>query len=109
MRRCGVPETAETADEAQVLGSGQVRIEERFFGDVPELGLEAEEIRGHIAAVEPHVAGCRFEQARQHLDGGALARAIGTQQPEHLTGTDGERDVVDPDDRPVAFRESLNL
>src|SRR6202011_6158698 len=43
------------------------------------------------------------------LDRRALAGAVRAEQPEHFARAYGKRHVVDPDDRPVALREPINL
>ena len=46
-----------------------------------------------VAAVQPHDAGVGRELAVQHVEAGALARAVGADQRQKLAGIDGERDV----------------
>ena len=46
-----------------------------------------------VAAAQPHDAGVGRELAVQHVEAGALARAIGADQRQKLAGVDGEGDV----------------
>ena len=47
--------------------------------------------------------------ARDHAHRAGLARAVGTEEAEDLALLDAEADVIDSRDRPVAFREVLDL
>ena len=46
-----------------------------------------------VAAAQPHDAGVGRELAVQHVEAGALARAVGPDQRQQLAGVDGEGDV----------------
>ena len=48
-----------------------------------------------VAALEPHRAAVGPQLAVQHVEAGALARAVGADQRQQLAGCDGEGDVVD--------------
>ena len=83
-------DAAELTDELEVLRAGEIRIEVRFFGDVADLRLVLDRRTIHRLTVEQQLTGGRFEQARDHRHGGRLARSVGPEQAENLTGLDGE-------------------
>ena len=49
----------------------------------------------HRRAVEGHLAGARLGEARHRVDDRRLARAVRTDEPDHLAGPDAEAHVVD--------------
>jgi hypothetical protein len=56
--------------------------------------LEALQIAPNVFAVKRNPAGSGFKQARQHLDGGALSRTVGTKIAENLPRANDETYVV---------------
>ena len=52
-------------------------------------GLQADD----VAAFQAHDAAIGRELAVQHVEAGALARAVGADQGQQLAGVDGEGDV----------------
>jgi hypothetical protein len=56
----------------------------RLFGHIPQRGLVRWEIREDIAAVESHAPVRRPHQSGQDFDRRALARAVWTEEAQHL-------------------------
>jgi hypothetical protein len=81
---------AQAAGELQIFAAAEVGIEVWFLGDVPEAALVTFEISAYILAVKEDAAAGRLQQSGEHLDGGALASAVGSEIPEDLAGMDGE-------------------
>ena len=87
-------DAAEAAGELEVLAAAEVGIEVRFLGDVAEAALEALEVAADVLAVEEDASAGGFEQAGEHLDGGAFAGAVGAEIAQDLAGADGEADAI---------------
>jgi hypothetical protein len=102
-------EVAQAADEAQVFRAGEIRVEVRLLGHVPELRLVAKDVGGDVGGVGPHMAGGLFEEAGQDPHRRALARAVRTEEAEDFAAANRERHVVDADDRAVAFGDPVDL
>ena len=56
-------------------------------------------------AVEEDLAVGGLDQAGEHFDGGALARAVGAQIAEDLAGADDEADIVHHPDAVVSLHQ----
>ena len=56
-------------------------------------------VGGHVDAADRRAPLVGPDARREHADGRRLARAVGPEQAEHLTGPDAERDPVDRVDR----------
>src|SRR5205085_3033512 len=78
-RRAG--ETVQASERLEVLARGEQRIDRQFLGNdaesAPRLVVERTPEQLDRAAVEPHAA-------RERLDQGGLAGAVGPQQSEQL-------------------------
>ncbi len=62
-----------------------------------------------IEAEHAHVSGRRPAKSLERLDRGGLARTVGPEEREHLTGPDGERHVVDGSEAAVADDELVHV
>src|SRR4029079_14628519 len=78
----GARHVEEAPDEIEQLLAGEVVVEVGALGQVAEAALGVE-IRPR-AAEEAHAASRREDQAHEHLDGGGLAGAVGSEEPEDL-------------------------
>src|SRR2546427_11299891 len=87
-------QATKSADEQEVVRSGEIRIQIWILRNVAEVSLEFEYVGRHVAAIEQHVAGGLVQKTSQDFYGGALARAVRPQQAEDLPWADGERHVV---------------
>src|SRR6185503_5975722 len=65
--------------------------------------------RGIVLAEDRHPPAVRPERADDRLDGGGLASAVRTEEPEALTRADLERDAVQRGNRAVGMVEILDL
>src|SRR5581483_7358703 len=76
---------------------------------VPEAG--AGRPAGAVQVVPGDVGGPggRPEQPAEHLERGALARAVGTEQPEYLAAADAEADVVHGGERAESLGQPVRL
>ena len=79
-----------SADEAEVLGSGEIRIEVGLLGNVASHRFIGVEVCQHVASIEAHLAAGRLQESREDLDRRALARSVRTEQAEHFTRPDVE-------------------
>ena len=66
----------------------------RLLGDVADAALEGFEIAAHVLAVEKDVARGGLQQTGEHLDGGALPGAVGSEVAENFAGLDLEADAI---------------
>jgi len=62
----------------------------------------------YVKACDPGRAGAGIEQSGQDLDGGAFARAIGTQQTENLAEVDVEGQPLQRGKMVVALAQSVD-
>src|SRR5690242_7939118 len=63
----------------------------------------------HRAAVEADLAGVGGEEARQQVEGGGLAGAVRTDEPEHLAARHLEREIAHRLEASEALREPRDL
>ena len=106
------------------LGAGQVEVAPVDHEVVPdrELGVEVVLLRHHAEpAADLGAVGGRVEaehvqhpardgrNAADHPHRGALARPVGTEEPERLARLDHEVDTVDRDERPEPFGEHASF
>ena len=94
---------------AQVLGGREIVVEADLVGQIADLALHLQRLAHRIMAEHAGLPVRDVAQAEQHQDGGGLAGAVRTEQPENLTARHLERDAFD-DGRPVvAFGEILRF
>ena len=84
----------EPATELQVLGHGQLHVERVVLGHHADPALHADRVGDHVHARHPCLTARRQDQRGEHADGGGLARAVRSQQPEELAGADGQVDAA---------------
>ena len=95
------------AEEGQVLRDPQRRVQRRPLGRVPHHGVDLPRPRRQPVNVDPPTV--RLQQADNAPHRGRLALTVGAQQPKRLPGRNGERQVVDSDDRAVPLGQRLDL
>ncbi len=78
--------------QLQVLAAGEVREEARALDERADPGEDGG-ARADRVAEDPDLTGVRLDQAHQHAQGGRLARAVRTQEAEHLALLDAEGQV----------------
>src|SRR5512143_3422704 len=98
----------EQAEEVKELGDRQSRIQRDALELDADTLLDRLQIPPDIETEDFHGAGVLRAQALEHLDGGRLARPIGTEHPEDLTPRDLEGDPVDGFDVAVVLLEVGN-
>src|SRR5207248_10209868 len=95
--------------QEEILPDGELAEDRRLLRQVPDAEPRplVERQAGEIAISQPHLAEIRGQQADHAMEAGGLARAVGTEQADHFSGRDRERDVVDHAAAAEALRESL--
>ena len=88
----GARQVEERPEKVERLLGGQVFVQIRLLRQIADLPLGLH--RAGRATEHVQNAAGRIEQAQQHLDRGRLAGAVRPQKPDHLSGFDGERDVI---------------
>ena len=86
--------TIKVGVEVQVLEHREVGVKAEALRHIGDPVLHRLGVAHHAEALQVGVALGRTQHARQHPQQGGLAGAIGTDQAEQLTGTDGEVRVV---------------
>src|SRR2546422_2964076 len=100
---------ARLQDRQQVLLDGQLAENRRFLRQVAQAQARAPVHRQarNIAMVEFDRARIRPDEAHDHVEGGGLARAIGTEQTHYLAGGNSNRNTVDDTPLAVLFHQLL--
>src|SRR4051812_21925266 len=80
-----------------------MRVQVGLFRHVSQASLVGFEVSPNILAVETDLPGGGFEKPHQHLDGGALARAVWTEVAENLARVKLESNAVHDWDAAVTF------
>ena len=83
------------AHEAHKFPAGQLGINEGLVGDVGHGALGVQRPLAHVEAGHPDGAGGGAHDAREDLDGGGLARAVGAQEAEDLARLHLKAEPVD--------------
>ncbi len=96
---CLPVEPEDLRGELQVLDHGQVVVERKALGHVPDLGAQALGFDGELAAQHARVSRGRSQETDEQSNQRRLAGAVGPEKPEHLAAADGEIDPVDRDQR----------
>jgi hypothetical protein len=102
-------EAVHAPGEEQVFLTGETLVERQLFGEDSDHTLEREQIAGKREAFDRGIAGGGSQQAREHLDGRALARAVRAQEPEEGTARDGQIEGVDRDLATKRLREAADF
>jgi ABC-type Na+ efflux pump permease subunit len=71
-------------EEQQVLARAEVVVERAFFGQVTNLAFHRHPVLVHIATHHAHAPGGRFDQPGHHLQRGALASAVMTDNADNF-------------------------
>jgi hypothetical protein len=99
------PEAVQLGEVPEVVVTGQAVVKPSITAqDQADVAADVPGRAGDVPAEHADGAGRRKQQGRDDLDGGGLARAVGTEQAEQAPFGHGELDVVqDPAVRPAAF------
>src|SRR5690606_11827072 len=76
---------------------------------VADLALDLQRPAQRVLAQDTDASLARFRQAEQHQDRRGLARAVGTQQAEHLALVDGEVDAGHAHRVAIALAKALRF
>src|SRR5260221_8065325 len=95
--------------EPDVLSNGEIRVQAEALAHVADVAPNLQTLRTHIESGNVRLALGRRQQADEHLDGGRLAGAIGTEKAEYFAGTNVEGDVIDRDERSEPAGEVARL
>src|SRR5262249_52664548 len=77
------------------VARGQMIVEADLVRQIADTALDRERLAHGIVADHARAAAADLGQAEQHQDGGGLARAVRSEQPEDLAARDREGDPVD--------------
>src|SRR5262245_15138933 len=94
---------------AQVLGGAEIVIEADLVGQVADPALHRERFAHRVMATDADLPVRDLGQAQHHQDGGGLAGAVRTEQPENLALRHRERNAVDDSRSVVALGEIVRL
>ena len=86
----------QSGEEQRVFLAGQFLVQRQGLGCVADL-LANVGMQRISTGTYGHTATVGFEPTHQRVNGGGLARPVGTEETEYLTGGDVERDVIDGD------------
>ena len=93
----------------QVLGRRHVVVEADLIGQIPDPALDRERLAHRVVTEHAGLPVRDVAQSEQHQDGGRLAGAVWSQQPEDLAPRHRERDALDDGGPVVALGEVLDL
>ena len=93
----GVGDAVEPGRVAQVLAARHGPVEADVVGQVADVPLDLERVARRVEAEDLGRAAGRLGQAEQHQDGRRLARAVGTEEAEHLALADVQVERADGD------------
>jgi hypothetical protein len=85
-RVVGVPR--QRAEVLQVLETGEIPVEHHRLGDVGQVLLGLEGMLRHVDAVDACRAGRWLHEVEEEIDGRRLARAVGAEEAEDVSGKD---------------------
>ena len=91
----GRSESAEPTVKREEFGGSQPVVEAEVFGEEADLAADLDARKGLIE--DPSVAATGFNEAEQHLDGGAFASTVWAEEAEDFAATDLEREAADGD------------
>ncbi len=74
-----------------------------------DLGQYLPSVAGHAPAENLDATGARAHQAEQHADSRGLARTVGAEEPEPVTGRHLEVEAVHHGPAPVAFGQAVRV
>src|SRR6187200_1157842 len=89
---------AERTHELQMLPAAEMRVEMCFLGHVSYAPLKRDDVVPYVLALKEDLSFCRFDEARQNLDGCALACSVRTEIAHDFARADRKADVVDDPD-----------
>ena len=99
-------ELVDPRQEVERIRRGQVLPELRALAEHgPDLVAELPAVAAGLEPGDAHAPRARAQDARQHLQGRRLARAVGADERDALARLDGERHTVDRDDVARARRD----
>jgi hypothetical protein len=94
-RERAVVDTPEVGEEVQQLLAGDLLVEGELAGEEAGAGSRGDAVAPDVEAEDLRAPGRRAQQAEQRADRGRLAGAVRAEEPEHVTGRDAERDLLD--------------
>ena len=92
--RASPRQPAQLGREVEEAAHGHVGVARGVLRQVAEQALRGHRVLHHVVAADRDPAGRRRNEARHHAHGGGLARAVGSQEAQHLAALDRERNVV---------------
>jgi hypothetical protein len=101
--------TPETADQFEILAAGEIGVQMRFLRHVAEALLVGDEVLANVDPVKINVTACGLDEAREDLNGCALAGTVRAEITEYLATLNLEGDILYGGDARVELSESLYL
>src|SRR4051812_15988267 len=104
-----VLDAAQSADEPKVFECGEMGVEVGFFWNVTDAPLVCVRIAEEAFAKKREGSVRRLEQPHDHVDRGALPRAVWSEISENFARLNGEADIVDGQQAVITLGEMLRF
>jgi hypothetical protein len=101
--------TKEIGMKVQIFPGGELIVERSLLGHGSQHLPYPARMTTHVVAHHLHLAAGRGGEAADQIDGGGLARSVGSQQTKDLSLLDREGEVVNVVQRPECFAERAQL
>jgi hypothetical protein len=89
------PDAVNLGKEGDVLVDREIAVQGEPLRQVPDAGSNRPVLLDRVAPEDAHVAAVGMHQPARQPDRRRLAGAVGTDDAEHLSGLDRERQIVD--------------
>ena len=104
-----IPHTVQFGEEGDVLVNGEIAVQAEALREVADLSRDGPVLAHGIVAEHAHLAAIGVQEAAHHADQGGLTRAVGTNQPEHVSTRHLERQVRECRRGPVPLDQLRQL
>ncbi len=105
----GARDSAEPADQLEVLRRGEIRIEARLFRHVADQRLVVEQLPSNVDAAPPDDAAGWSSKPDDHADGRGLAGSVASKQADDLSRLRAEAERPHSRKAAVAFPDVIEL
>ena len=109
LRSLRAAKTVDASEEPQVLPDGEVLVKTEALAHVSDLALDGIGVLRDIDPQDLRRPGGRREQPAEDPDRGRLPRSIASEESEHLSFFDGDRERVDGREGAEALREEARF
>ena len=105
----GLRQVLQFAEKVEIVERAHPQIQTGKFGEMPDEVAHEARLTRHIVAGDPRVTARRFQNRGEHPHGRRLAGAVRAQEREDFALGDGERQIVDGDQRVELFGETSSF